>query len=391
MRSIGTLAYGVRTPIIRENDDLSAIVAESVKSAAAESGRTLRDHDIVAVTEAVVARAQGNYATIAQVSADVAAKFPEGEAGVVLPIFSRNRFSMQLRGIAGGLKKLYLQLGFPSDEVGNMLITYDDLDAKKVNPYSDSFTESEFIALFGAPVHKFTGVNYIEYYKSLSDNIEVVFSNDPAHILKYTPYALACDIHTRARTKRILKAAGAKRVLGQDDLLTESVQGSGYNPDYGLLGSNKAGEERLKLFPRDCGKFVNDLKARLDTAFNADIEVLIYGDGAFKDPIGGIWELADPVVSPAFTPLLGGLPNEIKIKYIADNKLADLSGAELEDALKKEIRSKNADLMGKADSLGTTPRHYSDLLGSLSDLISGSGDKGTPVVVIQNYFDNYSM
>lgn len=391
MRTIGTEAFGVRTPIIREGDDLVEIVATSVKAAAEEGGHKLRDRDVVGVTEAVLARSQGNYASVDQIAADIAAKYPEGEIGVVLPIFSRNRFSMLLKGIAGGVKKVYLQLGFPSDEVGNTFISIDDIEAKNVNPYSDNFTEAEFVALFGKPVHRFTGVNYSEYYKSLSDNIEIVFSNDPAHILKYTPYTLAADIHTRARTKRILTAKGAKRALGLDNILTESVNGSGFNPDYGLLGSNKADENRVKLFPRDCDNFTSELKVRLKELFGVDVEVMVYGDGAFKDPVGGIWELADPVVSPSFTAGLNGQPNELKLKYLADNKYANLNGKELEDALRVEIKSKNASLMGKMESEGTTPRHYTDLLGSLCDLVSGSGDKGTPVVVIRGYFDNYAV
>ena len=391
MRTIGTQAFGVRTPIIREGDDLVELIAASVMAAAVESGDDLCDNDIVGVTEAVLARAQGNYASINQISADIAAKFPEGEIGVVLPIFSRNRFSMLLKGIAGGVKKVWLQLGFPSDEVGNMLISLDDLDANGINPYSDNLTEPEFTKLFGNPLHQFTGVNYVEYYKSLADNIEIVFSNDPTYILKHTPYALACDIHTRARTKRLLKAKGAKRVLGLDDVLTVPVQGSGFNPDYGLLGSNKADEQRVKLFPRDCDAFTSALKARLDSMFGVSTEVLVYGDGAFKDPVGGIWELADPVVSPSFTAGLKGQPNEIKLKFLADNKYADLSGKELEDALRGEIKKKNVSLMGKMESEGTTPRRYVDLLGSLCDLVSGSGDKGTPVVVIRGYFDNFAV
>ncbi|MCL2081300.1 MAG: coenzyme F420-0:L-glutamate ligase [Oscillospiraceae bacterium] len=391
MRAIGTQAFGVRTPIIREGDDLVELVAASVKAAADESGSALRDNDIVGVTEAVVARAQGNYASIGQISADVAAKFPEGELGLVLPIFSRNRFSMLLKGIAGGVEKVWVQMGFPSDEVGNMLISLDDLDAKGINPHSDSFDEAAFTALFGRPVHRFTGINYIEFYKSLADNIEIVFSNDPAYILKHTPYALACDIHTRERTKRLLRAKGAKRVMGLDDILTSPVDGSGFNPDYGLLGSNKADERRVKLFPRGCGDFAAALKARLDGMFGVSTEVMVYGDGAFKDPVGGIWELADPVVSPAFTAGLNGQPNELKLKFLADNKFAKLSGRELEDALRAEIRGKSAALMGKMESEGTTPRRYTDLLGSLCDLVSGSGDKGTPVVVIRGYFDNFAV
>lgn len=391
MRAIGTKAFGVRTPIIRQGDDLVEIVASSVAAAIEEDANALCDRDIVGVTEAVVARAQGNYATFDQIAADVRDKFPEGEVGIVFPIFSRNRFSMLLGGIARGVKKVYLQMSYPADEVGNQLVSLDELDAKGVNPYSQSFTEREFVELFGEPRHLFTGVNYIEFYKSMADNIEIVFSNDPAYILNYTPYVIAADIHTRERTKRILKAGGAKRVLGLDDLLTAPVQGSGYNPQYGLLGSNKASDELIKLFPRDCEAFTSGLQARLGELTGKSIEVMIYGDGAFKDPVGGIWELADPVVSPAFTAGLLGQPNELKLKYLADSDLSHLSGKELEDALKAAVRAKNVNLMGKMVSEGTTPRRYIDLLGSLCDLISGSGDKGTPVIVIHGYFDNYGI
>lgn len=390
MKSIGTQAYGVRTPIIREGDDLVEIVAQSVISAEKEYGYRLTTRDIVGVTEAVVARAQGNYATLGQIASDISVKYPGGEVGVIFPIFSRNRFSMLLKGISMGVRKLYLQMSYPSDEVGNALISLDELDAKNVNPYSDSFTESTFAELFGAPIHRFTGINYIEYYKSLGDNIEIIFSNDPAHILKYTKHVLTADIHTRKRTKRILRAAGAETVYGLDDILNKSVNGSGFNPDYGLLGSNKATEERVKLFPRECNAFVNALSERLHKLTGKKIEVMVYGDGAFKDPIGGIWELADPVVSPAFTDGLNGQPNEVKLKFLADNQFSHLTGKELDEALRGAIRSKQASLMGKMESEGTTPRNYTDLLGSLCDLVSGSGDKGTPVVLIKDYFTNFS-
>jgi len=391
MRTIGTRAFGVRTPIIREGDDLVTLVAESVKASADAENIALQDRDVVGITEAVVARAQGNYATIDQIAADVAQKFPEGEVGVILPIFSRNRFSMLLKGISKGVNKVYLQLGFPSDEVGNMLISLDDLDAKNVNPYTDSFTEKEFIELFGNPVHQFTGVNYVEFYKSLGDNIEIVFSNNPTYILKYTKNALAADIHTRHRTKRLLKAAGANRVYGLDDILSSSVNGSGFNPDYGLLGSNKATEESVKLFPRDCKSFTDGLQKKLKELTGKSIEVMIYGDGAFKDPVGGIWELADPVVSPAYSDGLVGQPSELKLKFLADNQFSDLTGEKLEEALRKAILEKQGNMVGKMESEGTTPRRYTDLLGSLCDLVSGSGDKGTPVVVVQGYFDNYAL
>ena len=391
MRTIGTRAFGVRTPIIREGDDLVTLVAESVKASADAENIALQDRDVVGITEAVVARAQGNYATIDQIAADVAQKFPEGEVGVILPIFSRNRFSMLLKGISKGVNKVYLQLGFPSDEVGNMLISLDDLDAKNVNPYTDSFTEKEFVALFGNPVHQFTGVNYVEFYKSLGDNIEIVFSNNPTYILKYTKNALAADIHTRHRTKRLLKAAGANRVYGLDDILSSSVNGSGFNPDYGLLGSNKATEESVKLFPRDCKSFTDGLQKKLKELTGKSIEVMIYGDGAFKDPVGGIWELADPVVSPAYSDGLVGQPSELKLKFLADNQFSDLTGEKLEEALRKAILEKQGNMVGKMESEGTTPRRYTDLLGSLCDLVSGSGDKGTPVVVVQGYFDNYAL
>ena len=395
MRTIGTQAIGVRTPIIREGDDLVEIITESVKAAVSEGGIHLEDRDVVGVTEAVVARAQGNYATIDQIAADVRAKFPTGTVGVIHPIFSRNRFAMLLKGIARGADKVCLQLAYPSDEVGNTMISLDDVDAHGVNPYSDCFTEAEFRNIFGDDTkHVFTGVDYIEYYKSLGDNIEVIFANDPTYILKYTSQVIAADIHSRARTKRRLKAAGAGAVYGLDELLNASVNGSGFNPQYGLLGSNKATEEQVKLFPRDCDVFTNSLKKRLFDETGHVVEVMVYGDGAFKDPVGGIWELADPVVSPSFTDGLNGQPNELKLKFLADNKFSHLKGDELNEAMREAIREKNAEnlsLMGKMETEGTTPRRYTDLLGSLCDLISGSGDKGTPVVVIKGYFDNYAI
>ena len=395
MRTIGTQAIGVRTPIIREGDDLVEIITESVKTAVLEGGIRLEDRDVVGVTEAVVARAQGNYATIDQIAADVRAKFPTGTVGVIHPIFSRNRFAMLLKGIARGADKVCLQLAYPSDEVGNTMISLDDVDAHGVNPYSDCFTEAEFRNIFGEDTkHVFTGVDYIEYYKSLGDNIEVIFANDPTYILQYTSQVIAADIHSRARTKRRLKAAGAEAVYGLDELLKAPVNGSGFNPQYGLLGSNKATEEQVKLFPRDCDVFTNSLKKRLFDETGHVVEVMVYGDGAFKDPVGGIWELADPVVSPSFTDGLNGQPNELKLKFLADNRFSHLKGDELNEAMREAIREKNAEnlsLMGKMETEGTTPRRYTDLLGSLCDLISGSGDKGTPVVVIKGYFDNYAI
>jgi len=395
MRTIGTQAIGVRTPIIREGDNLVEIVAESVLAAVDEGGIQLADRDIIGVTEAVVARAQGNYATVDQIAADVRAKFPSGVVGVVHPILSRNRFAMLLKGIARGADKIILQLAYPSDEVGNHIISLDDMDDKGVNPYSDCFTEAEFRAVFGYETkHKFTGIDYIDYYKSIADNIEIVLASDPTYILKYTSCVIAADIHSRHRTKRRLLAAGAQVVSGLDELVTSSVDGSGFNSDYGLLGSNKASEERVKLFPRDCDSFTTALKAYMLEKTGRTVEIMVYGDGAFKDPVGGIWELADPVVSPSFTEGLNGQPTEIKLKYLADNDFSHLSGEELGTAVKDAVREKNAqnlDLMGKMVTEGTTPRRYTDLLGSLCDLISGSGDKGTPVVLIKGYFDNYAV
>lgn len=391
MRTIGTQAKGIRTPIIREGCDLVTVVVDSIEDACKENSIQLADKDVVAVTEAVLARAQGNYATIDQIANDVHNKFGDNEIGVIFPIFSRNRFAMLLKGIAKGVKKVYLQLAYPGDEVGNQLVSLDDLDEKGVNPYSDSFTETEFRKIFGNnTIHRFTGIDYIDYYKSLGNNIEIVFSNNPRHILEYTPFVLAADIHSRMRTKRILEKAGAEKVYTLSDVLSESIGDSGFNPDYGLLGSNKSTEDRVKLFPRECDRFVENLSVALKDRFGKNIEAMIYGDGAFKDPQGGIWELADPVVSPAFTKGLEGTPNEIKLKYLADNDFADLNGEELDNALKKSIQSKELDLMGKSASQGTTPRQIVELLGSLCDLVSGSGDKGTPVVLVQGYFDNFA-
>ncbi len=394
-RRIGTVARGVRAPIIREGDDIAGIVIESVLAAAKSENLELRDRDVVAVTEAVVARAQGNYATVDQIAADVRAKFPGGEFGVIFPILSRNRFAVCLRGIARGAKKIYLMLSYPSDEVGNALIDMDALDAAGVDPWSDVLTEAKYRELFGIVKHPFTGVDYISYYRELIESqdceVEIVLANDCRKILGYTDAVLTCDIHTRARSKRLLKAADAKTVYGLDELMSAPVDGSGFNASYGLLGSNKATEEKVKLFPRDCEDVVAKIAAGLKDATGRQVEVMVYGDGAFKDPVGKIWELADPVVSPAYTPGLVGQPNELKLKYLADNDYKDLSGDALKEAISASIRAKGGDLVGNMASQGTTPRRLTDLIGSLSDLTSGSGDKGTPIVWIQGYFDNYTM
>ena len=392
VRTVGTRALGIRTPIIRETDDLVAIVVDSLKQAIEGESLQLHDGDIVGITEAVVARAQGNYATIDQIAADVRAKLPGDTVGVVFPIMSRNRFAMLLKGIARGAKRVVVQLSYPADEVGNQLISWEDVDDKGLNPYSDCLTEAEFRRLFGAEVkHRFTGIDYVSYYKTLGDNIDIILCADPKRILEHTQDVIAADIHTRTRTKRALRAAGARTVLGLDDLLNAPVNGSGYNENYGLLGSNKASEERVKLFPRDCQAFVDRLQKALCELTGKRMEVLVYGDGGFKDPVGGIWELADPVVSPAFSMGLHGTPNELKLKYLADNDFANLSPDEAKVAIEKAIRAKaGRDQMGKMESEGTTPRQLTDLLGSLCDLISGSGDKGTPAVLIQGYFDNYA-
>ena len=391
MHYTGVTSRGIICPIFQQGDDLVSAIVKSVTDAAKGEGFELQDRNIIGVTEAVVARTQGNYATTDQIAKDIRNKFGGEELGIVFPILSRNRFAILLRSIAKGCKKLYIQLSYPSDEVGNSFITYDQIDEKGVNPYSDSFNEEEFRNIFGYDTkHTFTGVDYIEYYKSLGDNIEIIFSNDPRYILKYTKNVLNCDIHTRFRTQRLLKNAGAEIVYRMDEILTESVDGSGFNPQYGLLGSNKATEDKVKLFPRDCQKFVDRLQEELFKATGKKIECMVYGDGGFKDPIGGIWELADPVVSPAFTPGLAGKPNELKMKYFADNDFSDLSGEELAAAMKERIRAKDGDLIGNMQSQGTTPRQLTDLLGSLCDLTSGSGDRGTPVILIQGYFDNYA-
>jgi len=392
MRVIGTRAYGLRTPIIRESDDLVSVVCQSVKDAIENENITINDGDIIGITEAVVARSQGNYASLDQIAADVKSHFNGKHVGVVFPILSRNRFAMLLKGIARGAEKVTVLLSYPGDEVGNELISWDDIDNKALNPYSDCLSEPEYRRLFGNEIkHRFTGIDYVSYYKSLGNNIEIVFCADPKRILDYTDQVITADIHTRARTKRALAAAGAKKVIGIDDILTKSVDGSGYNERYGLLGSNKATEERVKLFPRDCDDFVQNMQKALKDLSGKTVEVLVYGDGGFKDPVGGIWELADPVVSPAFTPGLKGTPNELKLKYLADNNFADLSKDDARKAIEKAIQAKaGVDQMGKMESEGTTPRQITDLLGSLCDLVSGSGDKGTPVVLIQGYFDNYA-
>ena len=393
-RMVGTISRGVRAPIIRSGDDLAQIVTESVISAAREEGYEIRNRDIVAMTEAIVARAQGNYATVDDIAADVKAKFGGEEVGVIFPILSRNRFAICLRGIAMGVKKVVLMLSYPSDEVGNHLISLDMIDEKGINPYSDVLDLAKYRELFGYEKHRFTGVDYVEYYESLikecGAEVEIVFANDARTILNYTKNVINCDIHTRARTKRMLLASGAKNVYGLDEILSAPVNGSGYNEKYGLLGSNKATENQVKLFPRDCQALVEDIQARILKETGKLVEVMVYGDGAFKDPIGKIWELADPVVSPAYTAGLEGTPNELKLKYLADNDFASLSGEELKAAIKEKIQTKDNDLVGNMASEGTTPRRLTDLIGSLCDLTSGSGDKGTPIVHIQGYFDNYT-
>ena len=393
-RRVGTVSRGIRCPIIRQGDNLAQIVTESVLEAASSEGFSLRDRDVVAVTESVVARAQGNYASVDAIAADVKSKVQSSTVGVIFPILSRNRFAICLRGIAKGCSKIVLMLSYPSDEVGNALVSIDALDEAGVNPYSDVLSLERYRELFGYSKHEFTGVDYVEYYSNLirecGAEVEVVFANRPQTILKYTDSVITCDIHTRARTKRILKAAGAKVVLGLDDILTSSINGEGFNANYGLLGSNKATEDTVKLFPRDCRQLVVDIQSRLLEATGKHIEVMVYGDGAFKDPQGKIWELADPVVSPAHTDGLHGTPNELKLKYLADNDFANLSGAELRDAISKSIKAKDSNLKGNMASEGTTPRQLTDLIGSLCDLTSCSGDKGTPIVLVQGYFDNYT-
>jgi len=390
MRYTGVTARGIITPIFKQGDDLVTLVADSIMEASHKENFSIQDRDIIGVTEAVVARTQGNYATCEQIALDIKNKLGGKDMGIVFPILSRNRFSILLKAIAMSCEKLYIQLSYPSDEVGNALITQDDLDEKDVDPYTDNFTESEFRKLFKETVHIFTKVDYIEAYKSMGKDIEIIFSNNPSYILNFTKNVLNCDIHSRIRTQRILKSSGAKRVYRLDEILTSSVDGSGYNADYGLLGSNKATEDKVKLFPRDSQVFVEQLQKRILKLSGKHIEVMVYGDGCFKDPIGGIWELADPVVSPGYTSGLIGTPNELKMKYFADNEFASLRGEQLARAMKERIKAKDKDLSGNMESQGTTPRRLTDLLGSLCDLTSGSGDRGTPVVLIQGYFTNFA-
>ena len=390
MRNTGVIARGIVTPIFRQGDDIICMIGDCLLEASAGGGFELGEGDIVAVTEAVVGRAQGNYANMWQISEDIRAKFGGGDLGIVFPILSRNRFASTLAGIAGGCDKLYIQLSYPCDEVGNKLVDISVCDEKGVNTYTDSFTERQFREIFGMEtVHSFTGVDYIEYYKSIAAGCEIIFSNDPRHILNFTKNVLCCDIHTRKRTQLLIKNAGAGRCLCLDDILNEPVSGSGYS-EYGLLGSNKATEDSIKLFPRDTKEFVLKLQGELYKRTGKKLEVMVFGDGCFKDPVGGIWELADPVVSPAYTDGLAGTPNELKIKYVADNDLAELSGEALDEGIRDRIRSKQDSLVGNMESEGTTPRRIHDLVGSLCDLVSGSGDRGTPVVLVQNYFKNYA-
>jgi F420-0:gamma-glutamyl ligase len=393
-RMIGTVVRGLRAPIIKQGDDITEIVVNTVLEAQKSEGFSANDKDVVAITESVVARAQGNYASIDAIAKDVSSKFGDDPIGVIFPILSRNRFAICLRGIAKGAKKIILMLSYPSDEVGNHLVDIDLLDEKGVNPWTDVLTEKQFRDHFGYNKHAFTGVDYIDYYKSLVEEYgiecEVIFSNSAKTILDYTKNVLTCDIHTRFRTKRILKANGGEKIYSLDDILSTSIDGNGYNEAYGLLGSNKATEQTVKLFPRNCQPIVDKIQAKLKEATGKTIEVMVYGDGAFKDPVGKIWELADPVVSPAYTSGLEGTPNEVKLKYLADNNFADLRGEELKKAISDYIKNKEADLVGAMESQGTTPRRLTDLIGSLCDLTSGSGDKGTPVIYIQGYFDNYT-
>ena len=394
-RMLGTVSMGVRAPIIRQGDNLTEIVTGSILDAIRIDGVTPRDRDIVAMTEAIVARAQGNYVSVENIAQDVRAKLGGETVGVIFPILSRNRFAICLRGIASGCKKVVLMLSYPSDEVGNHLIDWDMMDQHNVDPYRDVLTEEKYRELFGFVTHPFTGVDYVDYYKKLIQEsgaeAEIVFANDPRAILNFTKNVLNCDIHTRARTKRLLKAAGAERVFGLDEIMTTPINGSGYNEKYGLLGSNKATEDTVKLFPRDCQDLVEDIQKRLLEATGKHMEVMVYGDGAFKDPVGKIWELADPVVSPAYTAGLEGTPNELKLKYLADNDFANLSGEALREAIKDKIQQKDgSSLVGNMAAQGTTPRRLTDLIGSLCDLTSGSGDKGTPIIYIQGYFDNYT-
>ncbi len=393
-RKVGTISRGIRGPIIREGDNLVDIAVTSVMEAAESEGFSLRDRDVIALTESIVARAQGNYATVQNIADDVRAKLGGETIGVIFPILSRNRFAICLKGIAMGAKKVVLMLSYPSDEVGNALLTYDQLDEARINPYSDVLSLEKYRELFGENKHEFTGVDYVQYYSDIitqaGAEVEIVFANNAKAILNYTDSVINCDIHTRVRTKRLLKEAGAKRVFGMDEIMTSSVNGSGYNEKYGLLGSNKSTEDQIKLFPRDCQGLVEDIQSKILELTGKHVEVMVYGDGAFKDPQGKIWELADPVVSPAFTSGLVGTPNELKLKYLADNDFKNLSGAELKEAISKSIKEKSSNLVGNMASQGTTPRQLTDLIGSLCDLTSGSGDKGTPIILIQGYFDNFT-
>lgn len=393
-RKVGTVSRGIRCPIIREGDDLAKVVVDSVLDAAKSEGFELRDRDVISITESIVARSQGNYASVEAIASDVKAKLGGETIGVIFPILSRNRFAICLKGIAMGAKKVVLMLSYPSDEVGNQLVSLDALDEAGVNPYSDVLTLEKYRELFGENAHEFTGVDYVAYYadliKEAGAEVEIIFANQAKTILNYTDHVLTCDIHTRARTKRILKAAGAKVVCGLDDILTSSIDGSGYNSKYGLLGSNKSTEDTIKLFPRECQDLVEDIQKIILDKTGKCVEVMVYGDGAFKDPQGKIWELADPCVSPAFTNGLVGTPNELKLKYLADNDFKHLTGEELRNAIASSIKEKDDNLVGNMASQGTTPRQLTDLIGSLCDLTSGSGDKGTPVVLVQGYFDNYA-
>ena len=393
-RVVGTVSRGLIAPIIKEGADIAEIVASTVLKASQVEGFSIRDKDIVAITESVVGRAQGNFASTDNIAKDINSKFAEDTIGVIFPILSRNRFAVCLRGIAKGAKKIVLMLSYPSDEVGNHLVDIDELDEKGVNPWTDTLTEKQFREYFGYKKHTFTGVDYIDYYKSLVEEYgiecEIIFSNNPKTILDYTKSVLVCDIHSRSRTKKILKANGVEKLYGLDDILTSPIDGSGYNQEYGLLGSNKATEDTVKLFPRDCQPIVDKIQALIKEKTGKTIEVMVYGDGAFKDPVGKIWELADPVVSPAYTSGLEGTPNEVKLKYLADNDFAHLKGEELKKAIADYIKNKDGDLKGSMVTQGTTPRRLTDLIGSLCDLTSGSGDKGTPIVYIQGYFDNYA-
>lgn len=394
MRYVGTVVRGIRCPIIREGDDLTKIVIDSVISASVNEPFAFHDKDVIAITESVVARAQGNYATVDQIAQDVKEKTGGDTVGVVFPILSRNRFAVCLRGIARGVKKVELLLSYPTDEVGNQFISWRQLHQYNINPYTDLLSYTNYKKYFGDNKHQFTGIDYIDYYKSIIEGegaeCHIVFHNDPAFVLNYTDTVLACDIHTNETTKERLRNAGAKLVLGLDDIMTSSIDGSGYNEKYGLLGSNKATEEKVKLFPRECTKMVYDIQMRLQALTGHRIEVMVYGDGAFKDPLGQIWEFADPVVSPGYTAGLEGTPNELKIKYLADNEFGNLNGTELREKITQSIQEKDSNLKGQMSSEGTTPRRLTDLIGSLCDLTSGSGDKGTPIVLVQGYFDNFS-